>query len=164
MYRFPMSLKRAVAAADDQPPFQAFDTLWTALAQAANQRAEKSERARMRGLVHLIAPDELTTILTSDALAYLASLDPPLESLLSNEHERLAENETVEAFHRIREQAIASPRLAIDALAEILHRVRNKRAHGFKSSDIETRDGGILRAATILLRQLCVELGRLSTG
>jgi len=152
------TLANALAHADTQPPFDAFDTLWTALLQLANNRPEQTEHQRLLSLVQQLPPAAFTRIATSDAITGLTNLDPPLETYQANQHERLYTKKTAHAFATITADATNAPDRAIEAVGTILKGIRNKRAHGFKTTDPTTRDGNILRLATAVLHQLCAEL------
>jgi hypothetical protein len=152
------TLTNALAHADTQPPFDAFDTLWTALLQLANNRPEQTEHQRLLSLVQQLPPAALTRIAHSDAITGLTNLDPPLETQQTNPHERLNPENTARAIATINANATNAPDRAIEAVGTILKGIRNKRAHGFKATDPTTRDGNILRLATTVLHQLCTEL------
>ncbi len=152
------TLTNALIRANTQAPCEAFDTRWTALLQQANNRPEHNEQQRVLHMVQQLPPAALTRVTTSDAITHLMTLDPPLETHQANPHERLAPEHTKRAFATINANATIAPDIAITAIGEILKRIRNKRAHGFKSTDPTTRDGTILRLATAILHQLCTEL------
>lgn len=151
-------LTHALARADTQAPFDAFDTLWTALLQRANYRLEDTEQLRLLNLAKQLPPAALTRIAHSDAITGLVTLDPPLETRQANSHERLSPEQTARAIATITTNATNEPDRAIEAIGTILKRIRNKRAHGFKTTDPTTRDATILRLATAVLHQLCTEL------
>jgi hypothetical protein len=134
--------------------YEAVDVLWVALLKAANLRDEPNERSRMLGLVLGMEEQGIRCLLQSDAVNALLNLDPPLETVLTNQYERLATRETAEELKLIRDQRANSPATAIVALGGVLKRIRNKRAHGFKSAQ-GPRDQVILGSARQLLFGLC---------
>lgn len=85
----------------------------------------------------------------------LNSLDPPLETVQSSPHERIEPTKTENAFTIARTKAESHPQEAVEAVGQILKRIRNKRSPGFKSSEPGNRDGEILEAATDTLRAIC---------
>jgi beta-glucosidase-like glycosyl hydrolase len=151
-------LTNALASAATQPPFDAFDTLWTALLREANQRPHSTEQQRLLSLVEQLPPAALTRVTTCDAMTQLLNLDPPLETQQAYPHERLTTENTAHAIATIQNDAANAPARAIEAVGTILKGIRNKRAHGFKTTDPTTRDGEILRLATAVLHQLITEL------
>jgi hypothetical protein len=81
----------------------------------------------------------------------LLDLEPPLETLLSARHERLNAARTAEELELIRRHREDDPKLALYKLTEVLKRVRNRRAHGFKTPE-GPRDNEILGSALGLVR------------
>lgn len=152
------TLTNALARADTQAPFDAFDILWTALLQLANNRPEQTEQQRLLSLVKQLPQAALTRIARSDAITGLITLDPPLETHQANTHERLNPDKTARAIATLNANATNAPDRAIEAIGTILKGIRNKRAHGFKATDPTTRDANILRLATAVLHQLCTAL------
>jgi hypothetical protein len=144
--------------AEAMAPFEKFDALWTALLRAANHLPQSSERERLIALVQVLTEPAVRGILNSEAIRTLVSLDPPLETVATSPHEELYPDRTAATFARIRAGQAIAPLQALAALGEILKRIRNKRAHGFKSSDPGTRDGLILTAASSILREINLSL------
>lgn len=134
--------------------YEAVDVLWVALLKIANKRAGNDEYARMRNQVSVLPQAKLATILNSPSANALLDLDPPLETILADPHERLQPNETAEAIRRVREARDNDPHSAMLAFGGILKTIRNKREHGFKSSKGQ-RDVQILKAAREVLAELC---------
>lgn len=108
----------------------------------------------MRNLVNGLPEAKLVAILHSPSANALLDLDPPLETILSDPHERLQPNETAEAIRRVRGARDNDPHAAMLSFGGILKTIRNKREHGFKSSKGQ-RDVQILKAARGVLAELC---------
>jgi len=140
------------------PAYDAFNALWTALVRLSNRENAPSEHKRLLDLVGRLSLQKVQQILESPAVHFLASLDPPLETVQTSPHEELRADEVARAFDIIKRSSFCDPQVALKALGEVLKIIRNKREHGFKSADPETRDGKILRAGRDILEMLCVEL------
>ncbi len=136
------------------PDYEAVDVLWVALVKAANLKPGRDEYARMKELARGLRPVDVATLLKSEAVNRLLDLDPPLETILADPHEKLEPVRTAQAIAGIRKEKDAEPLKALGYLGEILKRIRNKRAHGFKSSK-GPRDQQILGAARTVLSELC---------
>jgi hypothetical protein len=76
-----------------------------------------------------------------------------LESILSATHERLDKDRTARELETVRAKREADPKEALLSLANVLKRVRNRRAHGFKTPD-GPHDGEILAASADVLQNL----------
>jgi hypothetical protein len=83
----------------------------------------------------------------------LLELKPPLETILTNPHEHLQAERTAKLIKDIRSYSSTEPRRVVLALAEILEKIRNKRAHGFITSD-GPQDNEILTASTFIVRTM----------
>lgn len=143
-----------IRAAGELPDYEAVEVLWVALVKLANRLPGANEHKRMLALLDKIAPDTLACLLKAPAVESLLGLDPPLETLLAESHERLASDETAAAVQRVRTLRDTDPKDAMLALGEILKRIRNKRAHGFKARN-RPRDQEVLCAARAILVALC---------
>jgi hypothetical protein len=135
------------------PAYEAVDVAWVALVKAANLLPGKSEHDRMLALLLRLPETPLRSILQSEALNVLLYLNPPLESLVTAPHERLDKERTAEELEFVRAYRDNEPKEAFRRLANVLKRVRNRRAHGFKTPD-GPRDSEILEAATDILQSL----------
>ncbi len=137
------------------PDYEAVDVLWVALVKAANSNsADKSEHKRMLTLVRSLPSNQVIRILCMSAVDDLLNLDPPLETVLFSQHERLRLEQTRKAIETIRAKRANDPEVALVELGEILKGIRNKRAHGFKSRS-GPRDREILGAARSILYEMC---------
>jgi hypothetical protein len=130
--------------------YEAVDVLWVALVKAANRQAGKNEHQRMMELVRTLSDDALIAILNSGDTNRLLDLDPSLETVLSDRHEALYPDKTGELIRHIRECRNGEPKAGMLSLGEIIKRIRNKRAHGFKSRN-SPRDAEILGATRAIL-------------
>lgn len=143
-----------VAAASDQNPYEAVDVLWVTLVKAANTMPGANEHRRMLALVEAMPLEAVQQVLQLPAVDDLLDLDPPLETVLSDLHERLAAEATQAAIETVRSKRHVQPKEALIALGELLKRIRNKRAHGFKTRK-GPRDQEILSAAKPILLAFC---------
>jgi len=134
--------------------FEAMDVLWLALVKLANRFPGTNEHRRMLVLVDTISIEQTRFILQLSVVNDLLDLKPPLETILSDPHERLEADAAKKACDTLRQCRDADPRAALLALGELLKRIRNKRAHGFKTRS-GPRDGEILAAARSILAALC---------
>jgi hypothetical protein len=143
-----------IVAGSNQNPYEAVDVLWVALMKSANTMAGGNEHRRMLALVGAMPEEAIRRVLQLPAVDDLLDLNPPLETVLVDRYERLASEATQQAIQIIRSKRQDDPKGALVALAEILKRIRNKRAHGFKTMK-GPRDQVILGAAKSILAALC---------
>ena len=108
----------------------------------------------MLALVGRFPVAQMREVLHDPAVESLLTLDPPLETVLTDPYERLYPEDAKRALDQIREQRDANPREALLGLGEILKRIRNKRVHGFKTRS-GVRDHEILGVARLILLRLC---------
>ena len=135
------------------PDYEAVNVLWVAIVKMANLLPGESEHRRMIALCNLLTESQVRDLLADPAVDELLHLKPPLESVLANEHECLKPEKIKKWISVIRDVRGTDPRKALDELGHILKQIRNKREHGFKTSE-GPRDGPILSAAVRLLRLL----------
>jgi hypothetical protein len=136
------------------PDYEAVDVLWVALVKMANTMPGANEHKRMMSLVQTISDQGLKACLYSSATERLLNLEPQLESVLSETAERLDPAATEEAMQTIKDCRERRPQNAMVSLGEILKRIRNKRAHGFKTRS-DPRDAEILQATRVILDSIC---------
>ena len=136
------------------PPYEGVDVAWVSLIKVANIFPGSSEHRRLEYLLELVSTEALIVVLDSESVDKLLTLDPPLESVLATPHERLDPRRTAEALQVIRDQRKVDPKAAAFSLAYVLKRIRNRRAHGFKTPS-GPRDNEILLASVQILRDLC---------
>ncbi|MGQ0670853.1 MAG: hypothetical protein ACT4PO_14500 [Actinomycetota bacterium] len=148
------SIEAEVRAAADMAAYEAVDVLWLALLKLANRFSGTKEHHRMLALVDTITVEEIQAVLRLPAVDSLLNLRPPLETILSDPHEQLEEDAAKKSLDTLRRCRDADPRSALLALGGILKRIRNRRAHGFKSRS-GPRDSEILGAARSVLAALC---------
>ncbi len=148
------SIEHEIRAAQSMVDYEAVDVLWVALIKLANRKPGGNEHRRMLALVDAFPAHAVESLLTLPALDALLRLDPPLETVLADPHERLDADPTARALNNIREYRATDPKRALADVGEVLKRIRNKRAHGFKTRS-GPRDKEILGAARDLLAALC---------
>ena len=147
-------IRGEIESAESLGDYEAVDVLWVAFLKIANNLDGRGEKERMTALVNKIPSRDLEVILNSKAVNFLLDLDPPLESVLANSHEQLQRDASIKAIAAVRKTRNSDSRNAMLSLGEILKRIRNKRAHGFKSAKGD-RDREILGATRIALLELC---------
>lgn len=144
---------RDLERARELSDYEAVDVTWVAVVKLANLFPGDSENKRLLALLACLPEGEVRSLLADQAVDALLDLDPPLESILSSRHEWLNVDRTTRELHVVRELRSADPKAALPALAQVLKRVRNRRAHGFKTPD-GSRDQEILAAAVHILRAI----------
>jgi hypothetical protein len=147
-------IRTDLKAAERLSDYEAAEVLWVALVKAATRMSGGSEHGRMLELVSRMPVARVREVLHLPGVESLLNLDPPIETVLSDPHERLYPEDTRRAIDRIGEQRDSNPAEALVSLGEILKRIRNKRAHGFKTRR-GPRDREILGAARQILLRLC---------
>ena len=135
----------------DLSDYEAVDVTWVAIIKLANLHAGKREHDRLLTLLDRIPEDRARIVLAHEAVDALLNLDPPIESVLNMPHEHLDAKRTVDELQAVRHHRQDQGRLALLNLVKVLKRIRNRRAHGFKTP-YGLRDQQILRAASQLLR------------
>ncbi len=85
----------------------------------------------------------------------LIFLDPPLETVIVDPDEKPVEDSTMRIIAGVRSSRDLDPREALANLGEILRRIRDKLAHGFKT---ESRPGNneVLLLARKILYLICI--------
>ena len=134
--------------------YEAVDVFWVALIKFSNLLQDSIEHKRMLNLLNQLSIESLNYIISDPAIDELLKLEPPLETVLVNPHEHLYSEETKQAisnFYACREN---KPIESVFSLGEVLKRIRNKRAHGFKTRS-GPRDQIILRATRSILQRMC---------
>lgn len=134
--------------------YEAVDILWVCLLKLANLCSGNNEHERVLSLVDKLQIEQIAELMNSASVEDLLRLDPPLKTVLANPYERLAAEDTAAALERVRRLREGDPRGALHAFGDILKRIRNKRAHGFKSAK-GPRDQQILYAARTFLAAFC---------
>jgi hypothetical protein len=151
-------LKRSYSLSD----YEAVDVAWVAVIKLANLMPDKSEHARLSALLEQLPENRVRSILEQPAIDTLLNLEPPLESILSMPHEKLNAERTAKELALVRDKRITEPKEALLNLVKVLKRIRNRRAHGFKTPS-GLRDQQILGAAVKLLRAVGeIAVGKLS--
>ncbi|TAL28387.1 MAG: hypothetical protein EPN97_14745 [Alphaproteobacteria bacterium] len=140
-------------------PYESFDATWTVIVKIANHLSKKAEEfERLSDLFRTVSDATAAKVLSLPAVDQLLDLDPPLEEVQSGyEHERLNPKLIERKIALIRASRTAKPSIAFIEMMSILKRIRNRRAHGFKSPD-NARDVIILKASATILHALGTEL------
>jgi hypothetical protein len=147
------AIRAELARSRGLPAYEAVDVAWVAVIKAANLLPGNSEHDRMLALLNRLPEAPLIAVLRSDAVNALLNLDPPLESLLTARHERIDKDRTARELALVRTKRDTEPREALHNLASVLKRVRNRRAHGFKTP-AGPRDTEILAATASILQKI----------
>jgi hypothetical protein len=135
--------------------YEAVDVAWTSVVKIANVFPGSSEHARFLEMLNRLSEESVRYILHQQAVDALLNLQPPLETILSYRHERLYAERTARELEVVRHNRDTDPKLALHNLAEVLKRIRNRRAHGFKTPK-RARDNEILDSATRILQLIGV--------
>jgi hypothetical protein len=96
------SILEEIDAASKQYPYEAVDVLWVTLIKMANSFPGSNEHRRMLALVESMPSEAVWQVLRLPAVDELLHLDPPLETVLANAHERLEPQATQKAIEAIR--------------------------------------------------------------
>ena len=150
----PIDVARAeLARSQTLSDYEAVDVAWVAMIKAANTRPEPNEHRRLLALLDQVGEDQVRAVLRQPGVDVLLNLQPPLETVLTSPHERLDMDRTAKEIDSVRQSREQDPSSAARSLAEILKRIRNRRAHGFKTP-YAPRDQEILGAAASILRAM----------
>ncbi len=137
------------------PPYHAVNALWLCLVKLANLLPNAgAEHEQVASLLRRFTRQQAAKIVTNEAVDQLFQIEPPLETFLAHARERLSSKKAAAELDRIRTNRGTDPKAALQALFEILQRIRDKREHGFKSPN-GPRDSLILEAARLILDSLC---------
>ena len=148
------TIKAELVRSRSLPAYEAVDVAWVAVVKAANLLSDDFEHYRLLALLDRLPDNRIRLILQHKSVDALLNLDPPLESVLSApSYERLNVTRTARELFVVRDQRENAPKEALLNLAEVLKRVRNRRAHGFKTPD-GPRNKVILEASAHILRNL----------
>jgi hypothetical protein len=144
-----------LALCDKLSDYESVDVAWVAMVKAANTRPEPNEHRRLVAVLDQVNATVVHEILFHPGVDVLLNLQPPLETILTSPHERLDAERTKREMSVIRQLRESDPKGALRALAEIIKRIRNRRAHGFKTP-YAPRDQEILGAAAPVLRAMAM--------
>ena len=133
--------------------YEAVDVAWVAMVKAANTRHELKEHMRFVAVLDQVNATVAREILLHPGVDALLNLQPPLETIFTSPHERLDAEQTKREMSEIRQSRESDPSGSLRALAEIMKRIRNRRAHGFKTP-YAPRDQEILGAAAPVMRAM----------
>jgi len=133
--------------------YEAVDVAWIAMVKAANTRHEPNEHKRLVAVLDHVNVTVAREILLHPGVDALLNLQPPLETILTSPHERLDAERTKREMGEIRQSREGDPNGSLRALANIMKRIRNRRAHGFKTP-YAPRDQEILGAAASVMRAM----------
>ena len=150
-------LLQEVLATDTESDYVAVELLWNILVKAAHAKQHRDEFERLLLLIADLDSEQAAKFVHHPAVDALLNLQPPLETVLANPHERLQTQKAAKELAAIRATRVAEPSKAAVFLLSVLKQIRNKRIHGFKTPD-GLRDAQILGATRPLLRVLCQSL------
>lgn len=135
--------------------YEAVDVAWVVMVKAANTSPEPNEHMRLVAVLDQVNATVVREILLHPGVDALLNLQPPIETILTSPHERLDAKRTEREMSEIRQSRESDPKGALRALAEIMRRIRNRRAHGFKMP-YAPRDQEILGAAAPVMRAMAM--------
>jgi hypothetical protein len=148
-------VRNEICEVTDLAPYQAVNGLWIGLVKLANLLPTVGEEhEQVASLLRRLSRPEAASVVADAGVDQLLDLDPPLETFLADDRERLYPLPAAKEIARIREQRLRDPKAALASLFEIVQRVRDKREHGFKSTSGD-RDGEILCATRSILKRMC---------
>ncbi len=135
-------------------PYLAVNGLWLCLVKTANLLPRVAgEHEQTASLLRRFTRSEAVTVIENAGVRQLVDLDPPLETVRSDEGEGLVPLQAQKHLARIRERRSTDPKAALAALFEVLQTIRDKREHAFKTPK-GARDTAILGAATSILKTI----------
>src|SRR5690348_13677400 len=111
------AIRAEVTRSRGLPAYEAVDVAWVALVKTANLLPGNSEHDRMLTLLKRLPEDRLAALLLSEPVDALLNLDPPLESLLTAQHERIDKDRTATELGNVRAKRRGDPREALHNLA-----------------------------------------------
>ena len=138
------------------PDYEAFDALWAAMTKVADvmqgegQREGDLDRQEMESLFKKLSEEEIKRLLKDGSVVSLIFLDPPLETVIVDPDEKPVEDSTMRIIAEVRSSRDSAPREALANLGEILRRIRDKLAHGFKTKSGSGNNEVLLPARKIL--------------
>ena len=124
---------------------------WICLVRLADLLDGATEHKRLKLLLDFLPDESVSHLLDDPSVEALIGIEPPLESIVSSKYERLDEERARNLIETVRSYRESDPKSSVSALTEILKRIRNRRAHGFKTPD-GPRDEEILGNAAEILR------------
>jgi len=149
-----ISIAREAADARTLPPYRAVNGLWVCLVKLANLLPRVGEEhEQIASLLRGFSREEACVVVSDEGVDALLNLQPPLETVLADDGERLYPLPAARELGRVRERRTSDPKAALAALFQILQRIRDKREHGFKTPE-GSRDDQILNAAASVLNRL----------
>ena len=136
------------------PDYEAFDALWAALTKVADVMQGEGERdldrQGMESLLEKLSEEEIKRLLKDGSVDSLIFLDPPLETVIVDSDEKPVGDSTMRVIAKVRSSRDSDPREALANLGEILRRIRDKLAHGFKTESGSGNNEVLLPARKIL--------------
>ncbi|MEJ7698795.1 MAG: hypothetical protein WKF71_03995 [Pyrinomonadaceae bacterium] len=132
-------------------PYEGFDVAWIAVVKMANFLPGRSEHDRLVELLEILPAESIRKVLNDENVEKILNLQPPLETVLRSNHERLNEDRTKSELEDVRQYKDSDPKRALRSLVDVLKRVRNRRAHGFKTAE-GPRDNEILQPSLQIVR------------
>ena len=142
-----------IVSTQSLPDYEAVDVLWGLLIKAANLVDGADERQRTLSLFDRIPEEDVKRLLKDASVDSLVFMDPPLETLLTGSGEKPDEDSPMRMIGKLRSSRDSDPRDALINLGEVLKRIRDKYANGFKTGQ---PDKEILSSARKVFYLLCI--------
>ena len=142
-----------IVSTQSLPDYEAVDVLWGLLVKAANLVDGIDEWQRTLSLFERIPEEDVKRLLKDASVDSLVFMDPPLETVLAGTGEKPDEDSTMRIIGKLRSSRDSDPRDALINLWEVLKRIRDKYANGFKMGP---PDKEILSSARKVLYLLCI--------
>ena len=143
------------------PDYEAFDALWAALTKVVNvmhgegERERDFDRQEMESLFKKLSEEEIKRLLKDGSVDSLIFLDPPLETVIVDPVEKPVEDSTMRIIAEVRSSRDSASREALANLGEILRRIRDKLADGFKTES-GSGNSEVLLLARKILYLICI--------
>lgn len=159
------AIAREAADARTLPPYGAVNGLWVCVVKLANLMPRiAEEHEQIASLLRGFSRQEALMIVSDRGVDDLLNLQPPLETVLAEDGEKLYPLPAARQLEHIRRRRASDPKAALMALFEILQRIRDKREHGFKTPEGPRDDHILSAAASVLDRLVAGALDKCATG
>jgi hypothetical protein len=148
------AIEKEAAESRILPTYPAVNGLWVCLVKLANLLPRSAEEhEQVASMLRGFSREQAHLVVSDAAVDALLNMNPPLETVLSADGERLHPIPVARHCARVRQRRVSDPKAALAALFELLQRIRDKREHGFKTPD-GPRDQEILTATVSILDRL----------
>src|SRR5437867_2886104 len=103
------------------PPYQATNGLWVCLVKLANLLPTVGvEHEQVASLLRRLTREQAALVVTDAGVDQLLDIQPPLETILADQRERLHPLPVARELARVRDRRTRDPKTALAALFEVL--------------------------------------------